>query len=128
MKNITILLLLITALIILIEPLPLRQIRGYYHQSMNPGYGHCYRCLEPWSNAKGHYTQYAEYKFTDEPYSGIRKYSVGCFSLCERCWSELTPRKRLPYYKKLYDDWDDIKVTPEHKDWNLIEKAVLEGK
>ena len=29
------------------------------------------------------------------------------FPLCERCWSDLTPRERWPYYLALFNSWEE---------------------
>lgn len=67
----------------------------------------CLKCATPWDCVRSHSTTY----------SG----SSGCFPLCERCWDELTPTQRLPYYRKLIDLWND------EMPWPLIEAAVLAG-
>ena len=82
-----------------------------HYQSI--GYGRCYRCNLPWNIVGGHCTRY---------FSTTWNHEGGCFPLCEKCWSELTPHERLPYYKKLYDDWND----PDEI-WEEIETAVMEG-
>lgn len=74
------------------------------------GYGRCGRCDRPWNIAKEHCTDANE--------------RGGMFPLCEPCWQELTPEKRLPYYKELYDRWGPR----SHYIWQEIEKAVMEGK
>ena len=74
-----------------------------------PEFGCCYSCGRPWKFAKGHATPYSP--------------SVSCFPLCEKCWERLTPQKRLPFYRELWESWND----PDVK-WEDIKKAVLEGK
>ncbi len=83
-------------------------------QELLPGYGYCLRCGWPWPLVLSHSTPYE---------SGDRHHSM--FPLCEKCWRELwTGEKRLPYYRTLYDNWND----PTYANWGDIEKAVLEGK
>ena len=85
----------------------LNTLKGKFLQFFAPGYSHCGRCKTPWKFTKGHSTRY------NGPF--------GCFPLCEKCWSKLTPLERLVYYKKLWLSW-----TPEHKpEWELIKQAVL---
>jgi hypothetical protein len=50
-------------------------------------YGSCYKCNITWDQCKGHATP-------------INK-SESMFPLCEKCWIELTPEQRLPFYYKL---------------------------
>lgn len=75
------------------------------------GLGGCYKCGTPWDCVRSHTTPFAHYS--------------GCFALCEKCWQELTPQQRLPYYEKLMAQWGDAKTLPEVE---LIRTAVLEGK
>ena len=84
---------------------------------LNPYYGTCGRCGRPWNVCKPHTTDY--------------KIGYGCFPLCEDCWGELTPEKRLPYYRKLYDRWEregTIYNYVFNRDWFNIKKAVLADK
>lgn len=78
--------------------------------------GGCERCGRFWeclATADLHVTLYGD---------GNR----GLFPLCERCWGELTPEGRLPFYARLFDYW--IAAEPEIiAVWPAIEKAVLEG-
>lgn len=46
--------------------------------------------------------------------------------LCESCWSGLTPKERIPFYKLLMMDWMDYD-NDAWEDWPEIEKAILEG-
>lgn len=75
------------------------------------GYSGCQKCRTPWDLVRHHDTSYSD--------------SRGCFPLCEKCWSELTPECRLPYYKKLHDEW---KRQGSEQPWAEIERAVLAGK
>jgi len=76
------------------------------------GLGHCQRCLTNWAFVDNHAT----------PYSPSR----GCFPLCESCWRELEPAGRLPFYRQLWQSWED--ETPGYANWDDIEKSVLDGK
>ena len=92
---------------------------GPVSQALTPNFSWCYRCKTTWAFVKGHSTSY-------EPNSG-------CFPLCERCWVELkTPPMRLPYYRTLWDDWQQWRdgENDELYDlavWDRIETAVLNG-
>src|SRR5258708_28202256 len=102
----------------------LRKWAARFLQLFAPGFGCCYRCGMPWKFAKQHTTYLEERN--------------GCFALCNKCWQELTPAERLPFYRKLLETWIDSErearviaarngVSAEMQ-WPLIEKAVLEGK
>lgn len=99
---------------------------------LSPGFGGCYRCNRNWSICSHHTTKYNE--------------TSGCFPLCEECWEELSPRRRLGYYHKLWMRWkydgqtyeayqngvitlraflSSIRATD--KAWPQIKKAVLKG-
>lgn len=54
----------------------------------------------------------------------VRENSWGCLPLCERCWAELTPEARLPFYRALYDAWLDG-MTPGLPAFETIKDAVL---
>lgn len=82
--------------------------------------GGCVRC---YSKKTYHITDYMEGR--------------GCFPLCERCWSELTPEQRLPWYRKLWDVWNyggfwhqwhdgSWHVSEACVEWDVIKRAVLE--
>jgi len=88
-----------------------------------PGYCQCGACLKSYKQAIFHTTQYTE--------------GSGCFPLCEKCWSELTPPERLSYYRQLWQKWvNDDGGDPQgringraYEDvWLDIEAAVLAGK
>lgn len=79
-----------------------------------PGYSHCLRCKTSWLFVKGHTTVYCKGR--------------GCFPLCQKCWAQLTPDQRLPYYGELIWSWsypynghtfDEI--------WHEVKKVVLAG-
>ena len=93
--------------------IPQTNIKSITAKLLAPGYGTCYRCDMPWKFVNPHSTYYVENR--------------GCFPLCEDCWQTLTIEQRLPYYKTLWAEWQ--KNGPDSiKKWELIEKAVLEGK
>lgn len=75
-----------------------------------PGYSTCGRCGSSWDRVNPHDTPYSE--------------EGGCFSLCEICWSQLTPKTRLPYYKAL---WVSRDLGFNHPKWRGLERAVLNG-
>jgi hypothetical protein len=56
-----------------------------------------------------------------------------CFPLCEECWSSMTPKQRLPYYERLWKDWE-TSHKKEHlppldqADWESMKESVLAGK
>jgi hypothetical protein len=68
--------------------------------------------------------EYIEMKRGDEDES----IDGGCFALCERCWSELTPRERLPYYLQIWELWKRQGIHRSEKVWFLLEEAILNGK
>lgn len=77
-----------------------------------PGWGTCRNCGDSWDHVPGHETQYNE--------------RYGCFTLCEECWKQLCPVARLPYYRKMYENWltlGDVKPGT----WEQIRSAVLAG-
>ncbi len=118
---------------------------------LHAGYGACGRCNRTWDVVTGHDTPYewskpgklhdlitgndvpatnifrgdipkelAEYLSTPQP-------TRGCFPLCKQCWQELkTPEARLPYYRKLVDDWKRD-IADAEKDWEPIKASVLAG-
>lgn len=95
----------------------LLQVRiGRVSHLLAPGFGDCGRCHTNWHFCEGHSTKYTE--------------THGCFPLCEACWSELTPERRLPYYRDLFEQWmrDDPADDETKHRWPLIEVAVLSGK
>lgn len=83
-------------------------------QSAFPGTGVCERCRLPWDIVRGHSTMYER--------------GSGCFPLCEDCWSELSPRTRLPYYMSLVDQWESDYVKYRERfphDPNYAEKREM---
>lgn len=75
------------------------------------GYGSCECCGRSWKRAKYHQTYYGE------------RGDGGLVALCERCWHELTPEQRVPYYRRLFARWTDR--SPD--EWEKIERAVRAG-
>ena len=71
------------------------------------GLSGCYRCGGAWCYVEHHTTQYAA--------------KTGCFPLCERCWSQLTPSERWPYYVRLVELWES--TCSSHEDWMSIQRA-----
>lgn len=86
---------------------------GSISKILTPSYSACQKCDTTWAFVKPHCTDYEEGK--------------GCFPLCEKCWNELTPEERLPYYRMLWNIWSYWNKQNEEK-WIKINKAVLEGK
>ena len=74
-----------------------------------PGYSWCKRCGTPWKFIGEHATWYRP--------------GYGVFALCQPCWSELTPKERLPFYRQVFDDWE--RVGCGDREWPEIERAVL---
>lgn len=82
---------------------------GKISKILTPNYSCCRKCSTTWVFVKSHNTMYTN--------------NNGMFPLCEKCWSELIPEQRLSYYKNLFLEWNN-----NCSDFELIEKAVLEGK
>lgn len=80
---------------------------GRISQRLTPSYGFCGRCQTSWRFVQGHHTYYTP--------------SRGCFPLCEKCWTELLPVERLPYYRRLWLAWTE----QDEQVWEQIETAVL---
>lgn len=83
---------------------------GKISKILTPSYSGCGRCDTTWAFVDYHNTFYTE--------------NNGMFPLCEKCWSELTPEQRLPYYYNLFIEWDNR----DFSEFNLIRKAVMDGK
>ena len=64
---------------------------GRIGQLFAPGYSSCGRCKTPWRFVKSHDTHYAPGEWI--------------FALCRKCWAELTPEERLPFYQQVWNDW-----------------------
>lgn len=89
---------------------------GRISNFLSPPYlGACKKCKTTWRFVKGHNTPINDYE--------------GMFPLCEKCWAELTPEKRLQYYDMLMAEWqvfNDYRVSDEERD--AIISAVMAGK
>lgn len=83
---------------------------GRISKWLTPEYGACGACHTTWVFSVLHETMFTP--------------CHGCFVLCEKCFDELTPTARLPYYRRLWEQWEN---TSEH-DWTRISNAVLAGK
>jgi hypothetical protein len=122
---------------------------------LHPGYAWCHRCCKTWDVVDGHDTPY-EWSTPGKMYSlsNGKPISVdatsnpklfewllksrptkSCFPLCERCWHQLAPDERLPYYRELVDEWKFFEKTigpiadedrAETK-WPKIKASVLAG-
>jgi hypothetical protein len=103
---------------------------GSWSRALAPGYGWCLRCKTPWRFVEGHSTPF-EFRTVDLqapdgtviPNGG--DWQRSCFPLCERCWAELTPVDRLPYYHELWWDWWKA---PEDQPWEPLRDAVMAGR
>lgn len=96
-----------------------RRLAAWWLNRFYPGYGTCGRCQRNWKICQYHNTDYVE----DES-SGH-----GCFPLCEACWQELTIEQRLPYYRALWQEWNDqVSGIEEPETLALMEQAVREGR
>lgn len=73
------------------------------------GYGCCYRCHTPWNLVDYHVTEFSD--------------SRGCFPLCVKCFADLDPQQRLPFYRQLIKHWhrDDDGFDQE---WDAVASAV----
>jgi hypothetical protein len=89
------------------------------------GFGECPRCGDSFYWKRAHITDFAE--------------RSGCFPLCQDCWWDLTPIKRVPFYAGLVlGTWlsplhnprlsDSERNNIVNVDWPAVEKAVLSGK
>ena len=109
---------------------PRRVVNAIAH----PGYGCCYKCERTWDVVSGHTTYVGQIpirvKFGDGEWEE-KTTASGCFPLCEECWADLkTPEARLPYYRRLVDDWakfDRLRDTPSEQRWPAIRDAVMAG-
>ena len=73
----------------------------------------CIRCGLPWGFVTGHNTSLEDKR--------------GCFPLCEACWNELKyPAERLPFYHRFWRK-RYTRSKKAREEWNMIEKAVLNG-
>lgn len=78
-----------------------------------PNYGACERCHTTWKFVPFHCTL------------------EGMFCLCEKCWNDLVPATRLPYYRKVWEKWNDSSDSLydiiDIPAWEPIETAVEKG-
>ena len=79
--------------------------------------GTCLHCHRVWSAVEPHETPY---EFAG--HSPMKS----CFPLCEECWQELTPETRLPYYRQLFESWEQF-GPQQAETWLLIDEAVRRG-
>ena len=86
---------------------------GKVSQRLSPGFSWCGNCLTTWAYAHEHVTHYSPGR--------------GCFALCEKCWRELTPPQRLPFYADLFREWERTPHPADPLDgrWQEIREAVL---
>ena len=82
------------------------------------GFGSCYHCHDTWNYSKEHATYYDN--------------GFACFALCQRCWQQMTPNQRMPYYMLLISNW--IRQAPDERaiakiigKWPKITAAVQQG-
>jgi hypothetical protein len=90
--------------------LVLRVAVGVLLRLFTPGCAGCRRCLWPWVLVTPH----------DTLIVSEQNWSRYQFSLCERCWRQLSARERLPYYKR---GWSSNSALREP--WEVVEAAVL---
>jgi hypothetical protein len=72
-----------------------RRLRAWAERMLSPSYGHCRRCHRPWRHGR----------IGANPHVTFYKQGSGLFVLCEGCWADLTPEKRLPFYDQLLGSW-----------------------
>jgi hypothetical protein len=81
---------------------------GRISKLFTPWHDSCYKCHTTWAFVKGHAT-------------------CGYFPLCEKCWSELIPATRLPFYRQVWDEWWEKWAGYPVETWGEIEAAVMAG-
>lgn len=86
---------------------------AWLQRILAPGYSICERCRRPWKNVEPRIVWYE-----GEP----GNLNTGCFALCINCWNETDAGLRLHYFWNAF-----MKHWAETKDWDVIEKAVLEA-
>lgn len=73
----------------------------------------CFRCKTP--------TKYVNWHVTDVPRQGD-----GCFCLCVKCWTDLAPEQRLPFYRRLFDYWmSSGGMDDPPRRWSNYAEAIL---
>lgn len=73
---------------------------GKISKLMFPDYGQCRRCRTTWNLVAPHVVYYQQ--------------GHGLFRLCEKCWQDVAPVDRLPYF-------DDVRVAAY---WPAVAAAV----
>ena len=92
-----------------------RRIFGLITQILWPSYGWCLRCGVSWKLGTYHITHHSSRR--------------GCFPLCKRCWRQLSPEERLPFYADMVWEWLPDLERDELVDlWESIKSAVMKGK
>ena len=86
---------------------------GRISKLFSPWSSACGKCHTTWDFVRHHVTGYTDH--------------TGMFPLCEKCWSELTPEQRLPYYRDLWLSWGEVD-TLSGATWDDVKNAVLSGK
>lgn len=87
---------------------------GPISQKITPHLGACLHCKTTWRFVKPHATPFNEHE--------------GALPLCEKCWRELTPEQRLPFYWLLLLKWnmeDGTELSEAERD--ALRAAVLDG-
>jgi hypothetical protein len=79
----------------------------------------CYRCRTSFAFSRGHYTRAESPLLQTEPF--------GAWPLCRRCWRDLSPRERLPYYQRFWLAHRGPNPRENQLVWAAIEAAVLAG-
>ena|SRR5258708_1609226 len=78
-------------------------------QSLNKGYGTCYRCGLPWNQCKSKIIM-----------SGV---GIGIFAMCQFCWDQSNLNERLHHFKTLWyvhkNRWN------ENYDWSIVENNII---
>lgn len=106
----------------------------------HPGIGCCERCYRTWDIVTIHSTWYdlndvmQKVKIEGINYAIITPIErKGCFPLCQDCWQDLeTPEARLPFYRRLMDQWERIdrdmdRHLGREMEWEGMKAAVLAG-
>lgn len=73
--------------------------------------GRCDHCRRHWKEVEPHDTRICT--------------GGACFPLCEFCWVARTPAERLPYYRRLFEFWENFCPPGSNYPWPAIEFAVL---
>lgn len=96
---------------------------GSVTQRLTSRWWYCLRCGTTLIFVDAHNTWYKETP-------GER---VGCKALCKKCWRELPPEERLPFYTKYFSQQleaagDATERLQLEQEQELIVEAVLQGK